>query len=160
MGKLHFLRHAESTHNASHGEVEEVDADLSPLGEQQAMQVTGEFDLVLCSPMRRAKKTVELSQLKYKEIKFLPDSREVRFTTADLMEGENYALPETIENASERVERLIEQLKKELTSGKSILVSTHSAIIRLITSGNLLLDGEDDDGGIRIKNAEIIELNI
>jgi len=156
MPKVHFLRHAESTHNASKGEVEQVDADLSPLGEEQAREVKGEYDLVLCSPLRRTKRTVELSQLKYNEIKYLTDLREVRFTSAELMEGENYALPETTENASERVRRLKEQLKKELSSGRNILVATHSAIVRFITSANL--DGGDD--GIRVKNAEIIEFDI
>ena len=156
MPKLYLLRHAESIANATRWKVCDVDTDLSEKGIEQAKQVTGEFDLVLVSPMKRARRTVELSQIKYKEIRVVHDAREQRYTITDLLEGEDYKIPESKEAMAERVKNLKKELREEVSTGKKILLATHSVLIRVLTSS----DPVTRQGGIRVQNAEIVPFDL
>ncbi|PAA69313.1 hypothetical protein BOX15_Mlig014642g1, partial [Macrostomum lignano] len=82
---VYFCRHAESRHNAFGDN--SVDVDLSERGESQARALTGEFDLVLCSPMRRARRTLDLSGIRYQRLEIVPQMREWIFDLSDQMAG-------------------------------------------------------------------------
>ena len=56
------MRHAQSTHNASGDNSWNV--GLTEEGRLQAREVSGEYDLVICSTLRRAQQTLEFSSIK------------------------------------------------------------------------------------------------
>lgn len=151
MSMVYLLRHAQSTYNATHGKVNEVDADLSRAGEAQATTITGQFDLVLCSPMRRARRTLELSKIKYTEMQILTEARELRSIKSDFLEGE-CIFQESHEQMRERIKCIKDKLKKEVEKDKTVLLVTHSAIIRTLTSPNM-----HSSMGTRVRNGQIIQ---
>lgn len=52
---VYFLRHVQSQANIGNNS---VDSPLSDLGIQQSKQLTGYYDLIICSPLRRTKETL------------------------------------------------------------------------------------------------------
>ncbi len=153
---VYLLRHAETDNNSSNGTIDEPDADLNTKGEEQARQVTGHYDLVLCSPMRRARRTLQLSQITYKEMEIVEEAREMKCAKSDFKEDEDpeFVL-ETPEDFSKAVRILKRRIEEVASTGKKILVSTHSFTIAYLTSKNL-----DGKGGELIPNASIIEFRI
>lgn len=75
-GKLYLIRHAQSMYNAYR--VQTPDADLSEEGIEQAKAVNCdiEFDMVVCSPMLRCRKTLEHTGIKYKKLVIKQIARE------------------------------------------------------------------------------------
>ena len=159
MPKIYLLRHAQSEFNASASPDRNHkfrDADLSPLGEKQASNVTGEFDLVILSPMRRARRTLELSQIKYKEVRIVDDARELRSVECDYLEEEDIPpYRESPTQMNNRMKQLKEYIIKEAVNDIKLLVVSHVGTILYLTSENL-----DTIGGIRANNAEIIEYDL
>ena len=58
-----ILRHGESEGNVG---INKPDPALTERGRSQAGQVTGEWDLVVLSPLRRAQETLTYSGIKYR----------------------------------------------------------------------------------------------
>src|SRR5262245_7150032 len=68
MGVVVLIRHGETTWSATGQHTSITDLDLTPRGEQQAVELGGRlrgerFAAVLCSPRRRAQRTAELARL-------------------------------------------------------------------------------------------------
>ncbi|MFY1670751.1 histidine phosphatase family protein [Plantactinospora sp. WMMB334] len=68
MAEIVLVRHGETTWSASHRHTSYTDLELTPEGERQARDITGElggrrFAAVLSSPRRRALRTAELAGL-------------------------------------------------------------------------------------------------
>ncbi len=61
--EVYLLRHGQSEFNAGNHDV--YDAQLTPEGRRQAKQVKGHWDHVICSPLTRARQTLELANIKY-----------------------------------------------------------------------------------------------
>lgn len=64
---VHLLRHCESLFNTG-DDTASTDVPLSAKGEHQASKLTGEFDLVIVSPLRRAEQTLELSKIRWHQL--------------------------------------------------------------------------------------------
>ncbi len=57
----------------------------------QASRVSGHYELVLCSPMRRARQTLKYSNITYDKLEILHEAREKRRVQSDYLEGEDYS---------------------------------------------------------------------
>ena len=71
-----FLRHCQSTFNANGDPTR--NCGLTACGIESAKQIKGEYDVVLCSPLLRARQTLDWSQIKYGSVHFLESLREIR----------------------------------------------------------------------------------
>ena len=58
--ELYFTRHAESQGNVGSNT---IDSPLTPAGIEQAKLLSGHFDLVVVSPLRRAQETLHYSRI-------------------------------------------------------------------------------------------------
>ena len=85
--RVDFLRHAESIFNRDL--TSEKDCALTDKGIQQASQVTGEYDIVICSIMKRACQTLENSQITYGRLLFTDLCREKKTTICDYLPHED-----------------------------------------------------------------------
>ena len=135
--KVHFLRHCLSEFN--HTKIDNIDCELVEEGKTHARSLVGNYDLVICSPLRRCKQTLEYSQIQYKKLITLEVIREHKINCCDFLEGEE-VIYEDEESLLERIKefkRVIEQLGEE---HKNILVVTHSDFVFYLTSK--LVDGE------------------
>jgi broad specificity phosphatase PhoE len=70
-----LIRHAESTFN-THGD-KSPDCPLSSRGRRQASRIQGMYDVVVCSPLKRARQTLEASKIQYGEVIFSDLCREL-----------------------------------------------------------------------------------
>lgn len=144
---LYAMRHAESM--AQTGEAEWLDPDLSAFGEEQARAATSyfqdrSFDLILLSPLRRARRTYELSGPRAKTVRF--DSRLVECTLDrgpgyDYRELLPYDTPDYAEAdqsdmwtvpAGQRVASLLTDLR-QLTNN-SVLLVAHNGFLNVLRS--------------------------
>lgn len=164
-GTVWMLRHAQSTHNASKGLIDVYDADITPLGEQQASKVSGHFDLVLVSPMRRTRRTLECSRITYTHRVHVEEAREWIGTRSDLLEGESEALcQEPLAQWHARIISLREMLRSMATSGKRVLLVAHYYTIQYLTS-DVELDewgkvvGSKDTGTVP-DNAQLLQFQL
>ena len=73
MPRIEFLRHGESTAQASHRPNDMYDAPLTEQGRSQAAGVTGHYDVVLCSPLARARQTLEHSNITYSQLEIIQE---------------------------------------------------------------------------------------
>jgi broad specificity phosphatase PhoE len=71
--ELWFTRHAQSMQNIGHSI---PDSPLSDEGRQQAAKLTGKFDVVVCSVMRRCQETLHYSTITYDRLIIEPLFRE------------------------------------------------------------------------------------
>ena len=104
--KIAFFRHAQSRFNAYN--------DLSPnsslteAGKVSCKNIKGKFDLVICSTLRRARETLDNSNIKYKRVIFTELCREILDgNTSNLYNGE-----ENISESHEDITRRISKLKE------------------------------------------------
>ena len=101
MPTIYLLRHAQSEANCCTGILMKRDASITDVGKKQAAKVTGDFDLVVISPMRRCHETLENTQITYRDIVVDEDAREMKMFPSDFKEGEE----EIEETDAEMVER-------------------------------------------------------
>jgi len=71
--KVKFIRHAQSEFNVG---INKKDPNLTDFGKMQALILEGEYDLVIVSPLKRTKQTLECSRIKYKHLVEMNDCRE------------------------------------------------------------------------------------
>lgn len=139
--EVYLLRHAE-TYNNKYG-LSTIDVGLTPDGIKQANRLSGEFDLVIISPLRRTMETFKHSEIKTKTLVTWDCCREVICDPSDCLHGEIFE----IEQEESVVQRLTEFLNKlEFLKGtypinKKILVITHGFIILRLT-GRMLDNAE------------------
>lgn len=100
--KVVFLRHARSIFNEL--KTSGKDCELSEFGKQQAIALFGEWDIIVCSVMKRTRQTLEFSKLKGDKIFYSNLCREVKRDICDFLEGEDENEKETDEQLTERVE--------------------------------------------------------
>ena len=77
---MYFTRHAESLGNVGH---DIVDPYLTKTGQEQASQLSGHYDCVIISPLRRCIETLHYSQLTYDHIHITHHFRERIFSQKD-----------------------------------------------------------------------------
>ena len=132
---IHYLRHAESKFNAVQKANKGVNLDhmthlvnapLSDYGQGQASQIKGQYDLVLLSPMRRCRQTLQHSQIEWVRLQELSVLREFMTDVCDFMEGEERKI-ETHEQLADRILAIKEFLLyvRDLQKYKTVLIVSH-----------------------------------
>lgn len=129
--KVTFLRHAQSLYNQNN--TSDKDCDLSDYGieQAQAKDVSGNYDIVICSVMKRAQRTLQLSAIKYNSLIITELCREYKSTIGDFLHGEEYTL-ELIETFGKRINEFKDFLKQ--FEGKNILVVCHGDFMYCLNS--------------------------
>lgn len=127
--KVTFLRHAESIFNANL--ISEKDCSLTQKGIEQASALEEEFDVVICSIMKRTCETLEKSRIKYGKLIFTDLCREKRSDICDYLSYED-EIKETDEELEKRIERFIHFLKSQVSPYQSVLVVSHGDFIHAI----------------------------
>lgn len=128
--KVYFLRHAESIFNRYL--VSEKDCDLTETGKEQASQVQGEYDVVICSTMKRACQTLENSKLKYGKVIFTDLCREKRVDICDFLPYEDEANKESDEDLEKRINTFIYFVKSQVSSYQNVLIVSHGDFIHTL----------------------------
>lgn len=121
--EITFLRHAQSIFNRD--KTSEKDCDLTDVGIEQAKQLTGTYDIIVCSILKRAKQTLQYSELKSTKLYFTDLCREVRVDICDYLEGEDETQKETEEEVQQRIRDFKEFLLERWIPGQTVLVICH-----------------------------------
>jgi len=110
-----------------------------------------EFDLVLCSPLKRAIKTYRYSNISCKKFQILNILREHKIDFCDFFENEE-VVPESVDDLMKRINEF-KELLKGLNNVLVIGYSGHSDFFWYLT-GNVV---ENERFGIWLKNCEVTE---
>lgn len=146
--KVTFLRHCRSIYNEKNDS--DKDCDLSEFGKTQASSLTGEYDVILCSIMKRARQTLALSQIKGHEVVYTQLCREHKQTICDFLEGEDLAKKESEEDMVRRIAKFKRWVLQNWgSSQKRVLVVTHADFVYFLNGFTKYLD-----------NGERIEIDI
>jgi broad specificity phosphatase PhoE len=148
MAKIELIRHAQSLFN-KYG-ISERDCGITNEGREQAATVTGHYDLVICSPLRRCKETLAESKVTYDELRIVDLCRERRGSQCDFLYKEE-AEKETEAEALQRTQELKEYLREVRKEYNSILVVSHCCFIWLLTS---YINEKGDRIGWRLENCQ------
>ena len=128
--KVDFLRHAQSVFNATL--TSEKDCDLTQLGQEQAAAVTGDYDIVICSTMKRAVQTYQFSHLKSGKIIYTDLCREKRQDICDYLPYEDETIKETEEELAYRIKSFTYFLKSQVSPYQAVLVVSHGDFIHTL----------------------------
>ncbi len=177
--KFYIIRHGQTNWNKEGRVQGKTDIELNEKGIEQAKEA-GEIlknypiDIIISSPLKRAKKTAEIiSETKKVPIIYNKALEERGFgefegKTKEEINDENwfsnildnynlnkqYKGVETIQDLCNRVWKLMDELKENYT-GKNILLVTHGGVTRAI---NGYFNGANEEGvmkGLVLKNCEI-----
>ena len=128
--EVYLLRHAESDYNVDPINKDFIDCSLTLNGQQQAAALNlspHSFDLILCSPLRRCRQTIDHSSLfqssSHAKLETCLLLREQLKAKCDLLEGEETEVlqEETEESVEKRVYELNEYLKMLKSTNSSQL---------------------------------------
>lgn len=121
---VHFTRHAQSMANIGRAS---IDSPLSVNGIDQARRLSGHYDLVLCSPLRRTQETLYYSSITFDRLIITPNCRE-------FVDGESSRMlfepnvKETEKGFWERAKKFTDELEdhcEDLSEGSKILIISH-----------------------------------
>lgn len=134
MGVIYFIRHGESRFNR-YGE-NTLDVDLTDLGRLQSMNLTYDVDLVICSPLFRARQTLRFSKLTYRKLIYseLCSEHKNGLLANYLNEEETQ---ETDEMFQKRIAQFMGMLVRIRQNYNSIAVVTHHGVIGQLTGQNV-----------------------
>lgn len=172
--KIYVIRHGKTPANADNKMHGHTDDPLSNEGIRQAKRAAElvkelNYDLVIASPLQRARKTAEIvNETKQKKIVVddrlierdcgsLEDKRTDEFDYASYWNYNrcpHYEKTETIQELMNRIEEFFKQIKEEYAN-KNILIATHNGVCRAI---NAYFEGIPEDGELQIysqKNCEV-----
>lgn len=146
---LHILRHAESEFNLDPN-CKKRNCDLSLRGRSQAENINSNFhyDIVYCSPLKRAQETLKLSNINYTKLIILDDLREHKTDVCDFYELEHID-EETIFSLLSRVAN-VKNIVKSM-AGKNILLVGHADFFFYFTAKIV----DDEYYGTWLQNAEL-----
>ena len=125
-----FLRHAQSIFNRDL--TSEKDCELTDYGIEQSKKINGTYDVIICSILKRAKQTLEYSELNGKQLYFTDLCREVRRDICDFFEYEDETNLETDQELKKRIKEFKTFLKSKTKPGDRILVICHRDFIHEI----------------------------
>lgn len=136
--KLTFLRHCRSIFNEL--QYSDKDCDLSVKGEEHARELKGEFDIAICSVMKRARRTLDLSQIRTKSIVYTTLCREWRNDICDFLPDEDEKTErESKEDLALRMEAFKSWVKTNY-QGLNVLVVCHADFVFCLTNGEKYLE--------------------
>jgi broad specificity phosphatase PhoE len=157
---VYFIRHAQSEYNVYEEKQTEIHSiinpDLTNLGLNQCQELSEKlkivnFDLVICSPLKRCLKTFELSKIIFDKFEIWEFCREFKTNECDFLEHEEVKF----ENLEELYER-INIFKKEFliildkNQYSHIAVFTHADFIYHILETNK----QDESSRFWLDNAD------
>jgi broad specificity phosphatase PhoE len=128
--EVSFLRHAQSIFNRDL--TSEKDCSLTETGQKEAEQITGHYDIIICSILKRARETLQYSQLSAKKLYFTDLCREVRVDICDFLETENETNLESKEELEKRIKEFKQYLKEKVEPEQKVLVICHRDFIHTI----------------------------
>lgn len=176
--KLYVMRHGETAWNKLKKAQGRTDIELNETGISQALQAKKEvekldIDLIISSPLKRAKKTAEI--ISDNKIKTIFDSRleERGFGTLEGSNTETFRWEEfynaeknistddvePVRDLLSRINDFIIEIKEKYTD-ETLLLVTHGGVLRAV---NACINGVPQDGILAsqgYKNCEIREFNI
>lgn len=118
-----LIRHAQSEYNATG--IRDPDCNITDFGKQQASHLTGSYDLVICSVLRRSIQTLFASQIKYSNFMVSELPREILDgNIINLLNSEENKI-ETPDNIAERVQKFNELLLELQKTYRKIAVVSH-----------------------------------
>lgn len=152
LAPITFLRHCESIFNAENSDFK--NCLLSKKGVDQAKKLSGSYEYVIISPLKRCQETLKYSQIIYDKIEEMEIVREHKVNICDFLEHEEVVF----ESETEIMERIIkfkEILKEVQKIYKSILVVTHSDFVWYFTMRKV----KDDCFGKWLENGEMYTID-
>lgn len=178
--KIYYVRHGQTDWNlARKMQGGGTEKELNETGINQANETRKElenvkYDIIICSPMYRAKQTAEIIN-KDKNVKTIIDER-IRERKLGKLEGHeitdeiekqiwdynlNYQIPEG-ENLHDFEKRILDFLEdiKEKYSDKTVLIVAHGGIAKVIKAHLYGMPKSKLLSDISTKNCEIIEAEI
>ena len=178
--KIYYVRHGQTDFNLMKKmQGGGTEKDLNEAGINQAQETKKnleniKFDVILCSPMNRAKQTAQIidngrnlpiitderireRKLGEYEGHIVTDEIEKRIWNYDL----NYNIPNG-ENLHDFEKRIIEFLKeaKQKYNEKTVLIVAHGGVAKVVKAYLSGMPESKDLSEIRIENCEIIEAEI
>lgn len=142
-----FVRAGQSAAAAT-GDFSQRNAPLSAKGREEAAALGGHFDVVLCSPLCRARQTLRLSRISYDELVIAPEAREVICCRCDVMtEDEDDECPETDEASLRRCVALFNRVCA--MQKRSVLIISHCLLIAEFTNAF-------SEASLNLRNAEMV----
>lgn len=133
MTTIHLARHAQSLFNI--GQSTKPDCSLSEQGKKDAKTLLqGEYDIVICSNLRRSQETLNHSSVKYGKMIVSPLCREMKNASCDFLEDEKQ-VQETEEEVHKRIKEFQRFLKLLVSTHtpKKVLIISHSTFIHRMT---------------------------
>lgn len=128
---IRLIRHGESTWNSSGDTSRNV--PTTEHGKKQSEVLEGEYDLVICSTMRRARETLDHSNIKYSKVVFTDICREILDENPSNCYNGETKLNETDEERKERINQFNEYLKEQSKNYEKIAVITHGVFLHMYT---------------------------
>jgi broad specificity phosphatase PhoE len=125
-----FLRHCQSVFNATGLQVPDI--ELSEAGKQHASTITGQFDIVICSPLKRARQTLELSRIVCGAVEHFEDAREIPDGNIINHYPSETPVPFTQEDVDRRLTNLREKIKGYPSSTRVLVVGHHTLFHKLL----------------------------
>ena len=163
--EVYLLRHAESEYNADPANNDSIDCSLTRKGEQQATALklaNHSFDLILCSPLRRCRQTVDYGAAPQgspqTNVEICVHLREQIKAKCDLLqdEGTDIVEEETEESVRKRIQKLNDYLHSlrstKFPTCKKILLVSHADFLWNLTSHEV----GDERYGTWLANGELI----
>jgi broad specificity phosphatase PhoE len=126
-----LIRHAESIHNAT-GKLE-YNSRLSEHGKSKCQDLTMQADLVVCSTLRRARETLDYSNIKYKDVIFTDLCREVLSGNIVNHYPDEIVSIETEDQVLHRIKLFKRLLNKLQETNKTICVISHGTFLLRLT---------------------------
>ena len=178
--KIYYVRHGQTDWNlARKMQGGGTEKELNETGINQANETRKElenvkYDIIICSPMYRAKQTAEIIN-KDKNVKTIIDER-IRERKLGKLEGHeitdeiekqiwdynlNYQIPEgeNLHDFEKRILDFLEDIKKKY-SDKTVLIVAHGGVAKVIKAHLYGMPKSKLLSDIPMKNCEIIEAEI
>jgi len=129
--KIIFIRHAESEWNPSG--TTERNTGLTENGRKSCKSLDFNVDIVICSPLKRARETLDNSNIIYKDVIFNDSCREILGKNpAHYYNGEPYH-EETQDEINERVNGFKDELREISEYYDTICVISHHNFLKELT---------------------------
>jgi len=147
-----IVRHVESLYNRTL--IDSRDCGITDAGKKNAKFIKGYYDIVLLSPLRRCRETLEYSGVRYGEKMTVDSIREHRVQECDFLENED-KVTESEGDILSRVGEFKGFIKDFIARNpnKKILVITHADFVWYLTSH--IVKGERF--GTWLGNGEMLE---
>lgn len=125
-----LIRHAQSTGNCGDPG---RDCPLSNDGGQQAKLLKGEYDLVICSTLKRARQTLDESSIKYSNILFTDLCREHLDGNPNTLYNNEPEKKESQAEFYDRIEKFKQILREKQKEYPRIAVVSHGVFLGTMT---------------------------